>query len=86
MGVLDSFNHFGTKVWNNFPNELRTQTDIKAFKRLIKTGKVPNADAPTVRSINYICSFFCFCFFCCIFLITHQHLCFYCYTCILYLV
>mgnify|MGYP000745461007 FL=1 len=35
-GGLHSFSHIGTKVWNNLPNDMRTEPDFKIFKRQLK--------------------------------------------------
>ena len=35
-GGLHSFSHVGTNIWNSLPNDLRTISDFKIFKRQIK--------------------------------------------------
>jgi hypothetical protein len=39
IGGTHTFQHTGVQIWNSLPNNLRTTTDIKVFKRLIKTWK-----------------------------------------------
>ena len=38
---LESFRHYGAKIWNSLPETLRTVSDFKVFKTLIKTWNGP---------------------------------------------
>jgi hypothetical protein len=39
---LHSFRHYGAKIWNSLPNEIRLSTDLNIFKSFIKTWTGPS--------------------------------------------